>query len=184
MSALCELILYACPLGELASALSVYFERSSTEVGRNLAHDFMPHISLTGFFHDRETSIPTYISDLDQICKTAPLAKPNDILIQELIFRTDFHGLQISSPFLQLIARRLQVASSSTSRRDAIRLKGWLHLSLAYGFPPDQHERLEELARLCIDVSMKAHWALRLYERQATCKWQMHGNWVLPTTDY
>ncbi|MEO0802793.1 MAG: hypothetical protein AAFY57_11025 [Cyanobacteria bacterium J06642_2] len=47
-----ELILYACPVGSLVEQLDCYFQKSLQLCGHNTAHLYMPHCTLTGFFHD------------------------------------------------------------------------------------------------------------------------------------
>ena len=45
-----KLIVYACPVGELAEQLETYFSKSRLACGPNQAHQYMPHCTLTGFF--------------------------------------------------------------------------------------------------------------------------------------
>ncbi len=57
--------------------------------------------------------------------------------------------------------------------------KDWLHLSFAYGFPPAQHEALQQLVRETIDPHAPVQWELRFYERPADQRWTCHGRWGL-----
>ena len=51
--AICEFIVYACPVGTLAGQLDLFFARSRAECGENAAHAYPPHCTLTGFFHSQ-----------------------------------------------------------------------------------------------------------------------------------
>jgi hypothetical protein len=61
---------------------------------------------------------------------------------------------------------------------DAIRVKDWLHLSLAYAFPQEQNDRLADMARESIELRSATGWELRLYERRER-EWIEHGKWVI-----
>ena len=67
----------------------------------------------------------------------------------------------------------------SPTRRDTLRLKDWLHLSLAYAFPPEQHESLAKLARELVDMRAPVAWELSFYERDLEGAWIAHADWPL-----
>ena len=173
-----ELIVYACPTGPLAEQLAAYFERSLRDVGPNAAHGYMPHVTLTGFFHDDAASVPTYIDALSAALAETPPPTAGALRVAGMQLMADFHYLKIDSPWLIAVTKRFAQRAVSPTRRDALRLKDWLHLSLAYQFPDSQHEALATLARQRVDPLAWAGWALRFYER-AGAQWQLHQEWGL-----
>ncbi len=179
LDAMCEFIIYACPTNVLADQLDTYFRRAKTDVGTNAAHAYMPHCTLTGFFHDEPASIPIYRQALTEALSwvqcTAPVPK---ISINGMVLYEDSHYLQIESTWLQSIIRRFALLAESPMRSDALRLKDWLHLSLAYGFAPIQHKPLVALAHELINLHVAVGWRLRLYERRGN-DWQLHHDLAL-----
>lgn len=173
-------ILYACPIGELATQLDRYFAASLQICGRNAAHHYMPHCSLTGFFQDEVSAVALYQSAITQALTAQSTADSNPVIqVIHLSFRSDWHGLEIASDWLhQLMARVCQFATSPT-RSTALRLKSWLHLSLAYEFSPDQAQTLIDLAQTCIDPQSPVGWELRFYQRHPDDRWTCHQAWPL-----
>jgi ubiquitin-associated SH3 domain-containing protein len=176
-----RLIVYACPNGPLAKQLDAYFAAALSKYGPNAAHDYMAHCTLTGFFHDLPETIGWYAEHLatalDQQRSTRPTPP---IRVTDTLFNREFHGLLLDSPWVkQLSADFASRAAASPTRPDPLRLKDWLHLSLAYGFAPEQHERLAALARQLVDPIAPADWELRLYERQPDKRWILHAAWAL-----
>jgi ubiquitin-associated SH3 domain-containing protein len=175
-----ELIVYATPVGELADQINAYLERARIECGENAAHHYMPHITLTGFFHDRAASIPMYFASLSAAVAQARLIRPAPILrITEMRLGEQFQGLLIESPWLKQLAANFSRMTLSVTRTSAVRLKVDLHLSLAYQFPPEQAEHLARLAREMVDITAPVSWQLRFYEREANGQWLLHGLWKL-----
>jgi hypothetical protein len=176
-----ELIVYACPLGTLADQLDRYMAVSLATCGPNTAHRYMPHCTLTGFFHDQLASVPWYASALAQALASASCLRPaQPILVTDLIFKSEFHGLLIEAEWLRtLIADFASRAGSSPTRRTPIRLKDGLHLSLAYGFPPETAPQLQTLAEELVTPFIATDWELRLYERQPGDTWVLHWAQVI-----
>jgi hypothetical protein len=58
-------------------------------------------------------------------------------------------------------------------------VKGWLHLSLAYGFTPGDASALADMAASLVDIAAPVAWELRLYERLADGGWACHAGWEL-----
>ena len=173
-------IVYACPLGELAEQIERYYAASLAACGANAAHSYMAHCSLTGFFHDDHDTVHTYVDALDAAVRRARPTQPQPALtISELMLDPEFHGLLLSSPWLQTLIADFAHTAHSPTRRDALRLKDWLHLSLAYAFPPHQHAALAALTRDLVDISAPVNWDLRFYERHAHSAWTCHARWQL-----
>ncbi|MEM8809425.1 MAG: hypothetical protein AAGF01_25670, partial [Cyanobacteria bacterium P01_G01_bin.38] len=130
-----QFILYACPIGPLAEQLETYFEKSQQLCGPNAAHAYMPHCTLTGFFNDDECAIAPYIRTLENVlaANRALIPKP-PILIKQLTFRSDWHGLELSADGLKQLVAIFADQAASPTRLEPLRLKDWLHLSLAYEF--------------------------------------------------
>lgn len=161
-----QLIVYACPTGELAQQLAHYFEKSLVQCGANAAHRYMPHCTLTGFFHDGEASIPRYVNALEQSLAAAYPSRPaSPIVIKALAFHDGWHGLELDSDWLKALVADFACRAHSPTRRDDVRLKDWLHLSLAYDFGPPHAEHLKHLAKSSVDTAEQAVWELRIYQR-------------------
>jgi hypothetical protein len=178
---LAELIIYATPKRILAAQLDRYFVLSAERYGRNTAHRYMPHVTLTGFFHDDEATINWYCTKLAAAHQAAQQVRPDPTMqITDCVFREDFHGLLVVAPWVRnLVADFASRAADSPSRQDAIRLKDGLHLSLAYGFPEHQHEGLATLGRECVDPTAAVSWQLCLYQRHAGDQWVLHWDTAL-----
>ncbi|MEB3356577.1 MAG: hypothetical protein VKK04_07610 [Synechococcales bacterium] len=160
-----EFIVYACPVGDLAQQLEAYFEKSRA-IAPNKAHDYMPHCTLTGFFHDQKAAIPTYCTALDQALREARSNQPKPaIAIQGLAFHPQWHGLELASDWIKQLIAHFARQARSASRRDDLRLKDWLHLSLAYGFDERYNEPLQQLALTLVNPAAAVDWELRFYER-------------------
>ncbi len=175
--ALRELIVYACPTGALAEQLQLYLDRTRAVPGPNAAHRYPPHISLTGFFHDDATAVPKYVNWLSSALQRA--AHRADICIKTMMLELNFHGLIIESPWLRQLASDFAALAQSPSRKDQLRLKDWLHLSLAYEFSPEQHECLKSIAQSLVDVNALVSWELCFYERRVNDAWCCLASWPI-----
>ena len=171
-----KFIIYVCPIGELSKQLELYFQKSEIECDKNAAHKYMPHCTLTGFFEDELTAIPIYTKALENALSKHP--KPV-INILNMTFKPKWHGLELDSPMLkQLIVDFAQIANSPT-RQENIRLKDWLHLSLAYDFPGEQQDRLKTIATEIINPQASVKWELRFYQLHDNWTWTCHQSWIL-----
>ena len=160
-------IVYACPCGSLNDQIEAYYARTLSEVGPNLAHDYMPHCTLTGFFRDDRSAAPLYMANLDNILAE----KSASLTITRMLLLPDWIGLTLEAEELrQRIAAFAEIAHSPT-RAEALRLKDNLHLSFAYGFPPKQQSALARLAEEMIDPTMPVEWEARFYERRPANEW-------------
>ena len=176
-----QFIVYACPTGELNAQLETYFQRSYEECGKNKAHNYMPHCTLTGFFTDELDSMSYYAEALEQAYQSA---KKNQVslaveIIQPL-YKSQWHGLELQAPGIKQLVKNFAQWEKSPTRQSEIRLKDWLHLSFAYGFSPESHPRLEQLARETINLEAEANWELRFYQRADTL-WYCLNSWTLST---
>lgn len=177
---LAELIVYACPVGPLADQLNAYFVQSLHQCGHNTAHDFMPHCTLTGFFHDAPAAVPLYRTALDDALRTAQATKPDPVIrVNKLSTGEEWHGLELDSPWLRALVADFAARANSPTRVDELRLKEWLHLSLAYGFVSTQENRLGQLAHQLVDPAAPVSWELRLYQRHPAGAWTCHQSWAL-----
>ena len=173
-------IVYACPVGELARQIDHYYAVSRAMCGPNAAHGYMPHCSLTGFFHDHLNAISRYVEALDAALGRARPEQPAHVLtIDSLEIRESFHGLLLSGPWLRALMADFAHNLHAPTRRDALRLKDWLHLSLAYAFPPEQHAALAGLAHELVDITAPVCWELRFYEHHRDGLWTCHAHWQL-----
>lgn len=175
-----ELIVYACPTGALAEQIERFYAASRERFGPNSAHAYPPHITLTGFYHDDRAALPLYRAALAAARELALPRRPaNPVAITALATATAFHGLLIASPWLEALTAEFAARAASPSRRDALRLKSDLHLSLAYGFRPEHGPALGAMAREMVDHTAPVAWELRLYERRPGDHWEAHAVWAL-----
>jgi ubiquitin-associated SH3 domain-containing protein len=180
-NALRELILYACPQGELTMQLQAYYEQARAECGPNSAHRYPPHVTLTGFFHDTSASVSSYALALRQALSMAQKKARCDVRIARMMFEPNFHGLVIESAWLKHMTATFASLAKSTTRADVLRLKDWLHLSLAYDFDAGQATHLKHLAIELVDVSAQVDWEVRLYERHGDNQWRVLAGWPVRT---
>ncbi|MCU0568002.1 MAG: hypothetical protein MUF49_15555 [Oculatellaceae cyanobacterium Prado106] len=174
-----ELILYACPTGELADQIEMYFQNSLKICGANAAHRYMPHCTLTGFFKDEEGAIAHYQQAVEQALAQSPPPPSPVITVTQMNFREDWHGLELRSAWLKQFVPRFADLAESPTRKEALRLKSWLHLSLAYDFSPDHASTLMQLATQSIQPQSMVTWELRFYQRHPQSTWTCHYTWNL-----
>ena len=170
-----QLIVYACPVGELADQLDAYFAQSRVACGPNAAHHYMPHCTLTGFFEDTTSRIPAYAAGLVRSLQQHQRSHPHPpIVVTSLTFREHWHGLELSADWLRQLIADFATAATSPTQPSPLRLKDWLHVSLAYGFAAEHREGLQHLAEHLINPQSSVDWELRLYERHADGTWTCH----------
>ena len=171
-----QFIIYACPVGELNTQIETYFAESH-QYGENKAHKYMPHCTLTGFFTEDFDAIPSYLQALDTAYTSARNNLALDIAIAKLHFAKDWHGLELQAEGLKQLIRNF--ATSNATRQEKLRLKDWLHLSLAYGFDPKHGEQLQNLATETINLQAQVGWELRFYQKNPDWTWQCLKSWNL-----
>jgi len=176
----CKFIVYACPVGQLAEQLARYSQISLVECGVNAAHKYMPHCTLTGFFRDELGAISLYLHALTTAYQQALSTRPQPaIIITEMTFQPQWHGLQLQSPWLRQLTAKFATMADSPTRQEALRLKDWLHLSLAYEFTSEQQERLAILAQEIVNPQATVEWELRFYQQHSDGLWTCHQTWQL-----
>ncbi len=183
-----KLIVYACPVGPLAQQIEAYLLQAQELYGTNAAHVYMPHCTLTGFFEDEESAIPSYVQTLGSVLDEYRDRIPTPpIQSKQLSFHSDWHGLELEADWLKQMIADFEQQSDSSTRNEALRLKDWLHLSLAYKFEADCIPGLRQLAKNLIDIASEVAWELRFYEQLSTdesassqvTSWKCHGRWAL-----
>ena len=63
------------------------------------------------------------------------------------------------------------------SYQEKLRLKDWLHLSLAYDFNPEYNNGLKQLALDTINIKANVNWELRFYQKNPDWSWQCIKSW-------
>lgn len=160
----CELIIYATPTGDLADACAEYFRRA-LELGGTTAQTYPPHVTLTGFFRWpalRRNHVRDVVAGLVDASGHPPADSVETSLLGD---RDDWIGIEVRSPWLIDWIESLASQLPPEPHEDALRLKDWLHLSLAYGV--DDLEPYRELAVEVIDATASARWEVALWERSA-----------------
>lgn len=174
-----EFIIYACPLGKLNQQIENFFHKSLSLCGENKAHKYMPHCTLTGFFSDEISSIAYYIEALG---KAYSITKDNldlSITIQQLTFQDDWHGIELKADGLKQLITKFAEIEKSPTRKEELRLKDWLHLSLAYEFNPEERDKLQKLATDIIDLQTSVDWELRFYQKNPNWTWKCLKKWTI-----
>lgn len=165
-----ELILYAVPRGELGAQLDACWAAVRTEAQR-----YPPHCTLTGFFHDGD--VARYAEAAGAV--VAPCAA-RVVSLREGDLDGRWIGLELDAPDLRALTDRFATAvAAPQTRTDAIRVKEWLHVSIAYGHDGAEHGLLLDRARSIVDPGAAAEWELRLYERLPGDEWDVRGRWPL-----
>ncbi|MGK7925350.1 MAG: hypothetical protein AB4290_08900 [Spirulina sp.] len=169
-------IVYACPVGELNQQIELYLQKSQESCGKNRAHWYMPHCTLTGFFKDELSAVPMYLAALQQAYHQTKQDNISlEVCLKTLIFHPDWHGLEIEASGLQTLTKTFIKLANSPTRSQAIRPKEWLHLSFAYQFEWEHRETLIQLAEE-IDPFAPVTWELRFYQRHEDWSWTCHGS--------
>lgn len=175
-----QFIVYACPIGKLNSQLESYFDQSRKLCGKNSAHKYMPHCSLTGFFEDELSSTAIYLQALD---KAYQQAKDNRLSLRvkivKLTFSENWHGLELQAEGLKRSIAEFARLADSPTRQEEIRLKDWLHLSLAYDFNFKDAAELQSLATTTLDLQASVNWELRFYQKKPDWSWKCLQSWAL-----
>ena len=135
-----QFIVYACPTGELNRQLETYLRLSEKQCGKNSAHNYMPHCTLTGFFTDEIDSADYYLHALDEAYRQGDRNYAIDI--KQLVFNPEWYGLELQADGIKDLIKDFVRLETSPTRQEDIRLKDWLHLSLAYGFKPQERNKI------------------------------------------
>lgn len=171
-------ILYACPVGELGQQLETYFAKSLGQCGPNTAHQYMPHCTLTGFFEDTASQAGNYREALKQaLVQQLPTCPMTVADITRMSFQDDWYGLELNAPWFQKLATAFANLAPALT---PLRLKNWLHISLAYDFESSQADTLQQLALQIVNPQAPVTWEIRLYQRQPD--WVCHYAYTLPPT--
>ena len=167
-----QYIIYACPVGELNSQIELYLAKSRELYGENKAHGYMPHCTLTGFFSDAPDSVPDYLDALERAYEEAIGQNTSlDIKIERLVFNKDWHGIELQADGIKQSIVNFTRQENSATRKESLRLKDWLHLSLAYGFDAEHGKQLKQLAQQIIDLQSNVSWELRFYQKNLDGTW-------------
>lgn len=175
----CQFIIYACPVGELNQQIEDYFQKSLSLCGENKAHKYMPHCTLTGFFTDNINSIDYYLKALDKAYLAAKNNLDLSIIIKQLTFNDNWHGLELQAEGLKQLIINFAEIEKSLTRREKLRLKDWLHLSLAYSFKIEDRNKLKNLAREIINLQADVNWELRFYQKNPDWTWKCLKQWAI-----
>lgn len=175
-----KFIVYACPIGELFKQVEGYYQISQTACGQNLAHQYMPHCSLTGFFEAPIDEMPIYLEALHQAYQQAKQQEnPLYLQILGMTFKSNWHGLELEEIGIKKLITDFIQRIENLKLEVKIRPKNGLHLSLAYGFKPQDFQSLKQLALQYINPQTPTAWELRFYQRHLDGEWTCHTNMLL-----
>ncbi len=178
-----KFIVYACPQGPLAEQLQAYLDHSRERIGRNAAHAYRPHCTLTAFFEDDPRVIPGDLALLDQLVQHGlPSCPQPAIRVMGMGLQPGWIGLELDSPWARQLAGDFAFAANRSQRNTLVRPKNRLHLSLAYEYPRQQQAALAALARQQVEPESAVSWQIRYYQREAGASWRCHQAWQLPAS--
>lgn len=179
-----QLILYAIPTGLLAEQCDRLF-RMVRAIAPTTAQTYPPHCTLTGFFHRPVHRVHEVIDAFERTCAEpavrAAMADAGDRLVarrhvQALGVRRhpDWLGIELEAPVLRHVATVFagELARSRRAGDDAIRLKDWLHLSLAYDCDAALLDRHTALAGAMLGDDLACEWQLGLWRRHLGGRWE------------
>lgn len=171
-----KFIVYACPTGELCQQIETYYQISQTTCGLNSAHQYMPHCSLTGFFEASSRDIPLFIDTLNQAYQQQQdKNKSLSLEVLGIIFKPEWQGLELEGKAVKNLIHDFIQKIDKSNLTVKIRPKDWLHLSLAYGFQPQHHLTLKQLAQEYVNPQTPTAWELRFYQYYGNGKWTCHS---------
>ena len=158
-----ELVVAATPTGSLAHAIDAYRQAVAVRIGSNPAHDAPPHCLVVGSFHDRPSSVRAYRRAF-AAALMSNWRRPENVVVTALSLHTTWHGLEIESPALRVLATGLASRSTGVTRSNHF-ASHRLRLDLAAGFDEADHEALSELALRIVDPTLPAQWDVALWLR-------------------
>ncbi|MGH1492618.1 MAG: hypothetical protein ACRBK7_25040 [Acidimicrobiales bacterium] len=169
-----ELILYATPTGALADRCERYFERLLSDGLATTAQTYPPHCTLTGFFHRSEDRAAEVTAEFREGLAAAGPVPSGAVEVVGLVTNDDWVGLEMRSAWLRELTENLAAAQVQHAEEDPLRIKDWLHLSLAYGTARLGSQAM--LAREMIDptaglADTDMAWEVGLWERLADGGW-------------
>ena len=167
-----ELIVYATPVGPLADAIDRYFETVETELTATTAQTYPPHCTLTGFFHRDDSGARIAVDEIGRALVDAGPVPPGAVEVVSLRTSEEWIGLELGSPWLRDLAGALADGHHPDPGDDELRVKDWLHLSLASGI--DDLAPHARLAQATIDPSLGVGWELAVWERRTDGAWLRH----------
>ncbi len=159
-----ELILYATPTGALADQCDRYFEHLEAAGLATTAQTYPPHCTLTGFFHRPADRAEAVAAEFNRGLAAAGPVPDDSVEVVGLVTKHDWVGLELRSSWLHELTVALAEAHVPSADDDRLRIKDWLHLSLAYGVA--DLDRQAEAARKMVDPEASVGWEVGLWERR------------------
>ncbi|ELU07750.1 hypothetical protein CAPTEDRAFT_193119 [Capitella teleta] len=160
-----DYILYLCPVGQLQHELLDFWQKSYQECGWNRAHNYFPHITLCSFFKADDAQV----SKLSHAIKTIAerIGTLPEVIELEYFSSANFIGLFVTESFAPLLKQITADFAEEVKKSLGVTVephKKQLHVSLAYQFPAEHRERLENIAKN-INKNLPVRWDLRMYSR-------------------
>jgi len=154
-----------CPTDSLQYQLQTFCSKSHAECGRNGAHDFIPHVTLSTFFKVPDDDVGSIIELMEKVIKNERLTIPEDLELETYVspnFMGFFLGQDSAKAIKALTATFVKELASRDISADVYNQD--LHMTLAYNFGANQYSTLETLVNN-INPDMRSNWQFRLYSR-------------------
>ncbi|XP_033747636.1 protein UBASH3A homolog [Pecten maximus] len=159
-----EYILYLCPQGALQKEVVEFAEKSLNSCGWNGSHAYFPHITLCPFFTVEDSKVH------DVTCAVLKMATklrqtPGKMKL-DFFSQINFIGLFVQEDFYKFLSDITNQVGEELNRT-GIKFephKKQLHMTLAYQYQTEQHDKLLAMAR-DINLDTNVRWEFRLYSR-------------------
>ncbi|CAF0785149.1 unnamed protein product [Brachionus calyciflorus] len=181
-----DCLLALCPIGQLQSQISNFFQQVKQKIGCNEAHynNLLPFMKLTPFFKLPDNQMANLHKAFDRTFKSTinnesfsepalftlnKQTKLNEINIdlhispQMILLYPDIE----SENTLKQIVGNFSKAAIKYTNYEIIPYSKQLHLTLGYGYDPEHKKVLEEIANRCINYRQQSEWEIRLYSRDS-----------------
>ncbi|CAH1800724.1 unnamed protein product [Owenia fusiformis] len=165
-----DYIVYLCPTGPLLKQLQLFWYKSRAQTEWNLAHNYLPHITLCSFFKVPDNKVIEVARNIRVIADRMAAQMPQKLLL-DYYNASNFIGIFLNKQNVPIMKQVINEFAAEAKKIgvDVEPHKKELHISLAYQFKSEHQKTLESLSKE-IDLKSEAHWDLRLYSRDPRCK--------------
>lgn len=169
-----ELILYATPTGPLAEACDAWFAETAAAFGPTTAQTYPPHCTLTGFFRRPPEALDRVIHEVTTAVADDATLPASAVQVVRLHAGPEWVGLELAAPAFVAATQRFADLHVAGPDDDPIRVKDWMHLSLAYGGVDDLAPWIESALERFDPVPLAEAWELALWQRRPDGTWTRH----------
>ncbi|XP_021362190.1 ubiquitin-associated and SH3 domain-containing protein B-like [Mizuhopecten yessoensis] len=162
-----EYILYLVPQGALQKQIVEFAEKSLNSCGWNGSHAYFPHITLCPFFTVEDCKVHEVTSAVQKL--QTKLRQAPDRMKLDFFSQVNFIGLFVQEDFYRFLSDVTNQVGDELNK-SGVKFephKKQLHMTLAYQYQVDQHDKLLTMAKE-INLDADVRWDFRLYSRDIT----------------